>query len=569
MASEKTSSRASSIGSASFALPPQGEERDDFDANNVSSGFEMTNPFYSGDSSVQSGGVPKKKANLLPAGAKNSSSNSSSSSPRNRRGSAMVIATSSSSSGSGKQTSKVIKKHASSHSFMFQPVPRKAVMAARKTLRQDEDKDDDEDQGSSSFEEGEEGDIENSGDAAVPKGGGSPLAMRQNMKKAQSKKMMSALQTQPSDDGEIYAVFESEHRPYFIYSTIIICCFIMLLELYMNSFDRDLKVNPCPVQFWKFCFESPSENPFFGPSSTTLLKMGAKTGKTIVIDEQFKRLFTCMYLHGGVLHLGFNMMALLSMGKGIEESYGTVKVGLIYIMAGLFGSIMSTIFTPEQVGVGASGAIFGLFGAGWGDLIQNWDLYDSPLGTLISLAIGTLFNLGIGTAPLLDNFAHFFGFVMGMIMSLGLLVVERQTSSGRHVDMRCWHIALEFLPVIMVPFSMVIGLGVLYSGVSGHEVCSSCTSINCIPFPWGCDVHIPGECMWDCSTCGSVEGLEADLQEGGTAYNSTVILRCPLLSDWTKTEIETITLKEQDVTNFDLVNWLIPKCKVHCTDAFI
>ena len=116
---------------------------------------------------------------------------------------------------------------------MFQPVPRKAVMAARKTLRQDED------------EEGEEGDIENSGGAAVPKGGGSPLAMRQNMKKAQSKK---ALQTQPSDDGEIYAVFEPEHRPYFIYSTVIICCLIMLLELYMNSFDRDLKVNPCPVK---------------------------------------------------------------------------------------------------------------------------------------------------------------------------------------------------------------------------------------------------------------------------------------------------------------------------------
>ncbi|GMH93252.1 hypothetical protein TL16_g12578, partial [Triparma laevis f. inornata] len=404
----------------------------------------------------------------------------------------------------------------------------------------------------------------------------SPMAARKNMKLQQSKSRKNMgdsnaetkLQTQQSDDGEIYAVFEPEHRPYFIYSTIIICCFIMLVELYMNSLDRDLKVNPCPVQFWNFCFESPSENPFFGPSSQTLLKMGAKTGKTIVGDEQFRRLFTCIYLHGGVFHLGFNMMALTSMGKGIEESYGTAKVGLIYIMSGLFGSIMSTIFTPEAVGVGASGAIFGLFGAGWGDLIQNWDLYDSPIGTFISLFVGTLFNLGIGTAPLLDNFAHFFGFVMGMIMSLGLLVVERQTSSGRHIDMKCWHIALEFLPVIMVPFSMVMGLGVLYSGVSGHEVCGTCTGINCIPFPWGCDIYLPGDCMWDCSTCGTVEGLSAEVLDGGTAYNSTVVMTCPLLADWTKTEVETLTLKNQDVSVFDLP-WLVAKCKVHCTDAFI
>jgi membrane associated rhomboid family serine protease len=63
---------------------------------------------------------------------------------------------------------------------------------------------------------------------------------------------------------------------------------------------------------------------------------------------------------------------------------------LLYIFSGLFGSIMSTIFAPDSVGVGASGAIFGLFGAAWGDLIQNWDLYDSPGSTMCSLFVGTV-----------------------------------------------------------------------------------------------------------------------------------------------------------------------------------
>lgn len=105
-------------------------------------------------------------------------------------------------------------------------------------------------------------DIENPSSNPPPPGGSSPpktmspMAARKNMKLQQSKSRKNMgdsnaetkLQTQQSDDGEIYAVFEPEHRPYFIYSTIIICCFIMLVELYMNGLDRDLKVNPCPVQ---------------------------------------------------------------------------------------------------------------------------------------------------------------------------------------------------------------------------------------------------------------------------------------------------------------------------------
>jgi len=248
--------------------------------------------------------------------------------------------------------------------------------------------------------------------------------------------------------------------------------------------------------------------------------------------------------------------------------YGTGKVAILYLLSGLFGSITSTIFSPDSVGVGASGAIFGLFGAAWGDLIQNWDLYDGPLGTSFSLSFGTLFNLGIGTAPLLDNFAHFFGFCMGVLLSLGLLVVERQTSHGHHKKLQFWHYILEFFPVILVPVITVLALGVLYSGVAGHNVCTWCTSINCIPFPWGCDRTTEGACIWDCNTCAS-SGVTADAQLiDNNKFNATVTLHCPLLSEWTTQGYQDVVLTGQDVNAFD-ASWLMPKCKAHCPDAYL
>lgn len=348
---------------------------------------------------------------------------------------------------------------------------------------------------------------------------------------------------------------------------VIMCILVTLFELYYNGLDRT-KENPCPVKFWKFCFESKKENPFFGPSAATLMSLGAKNGYSVVIDGQTHRLFTCMFLHGGLVHLSFNMVALCQMGLGIERSYGSGRVAIIYLISGLFGSITSTIFTPDHVGVGASGAIFGLFGAAWGDLIQNWSLYEGPQWTLMSLSFGTLFNLGIGTAPLLDNFAHFFGFVMGVMLSLGLLVVERQTSSGKHMKLSFLHVLLEFVPVILVPFSIAVSLGILYSGVSGHEVCGGCTKINCIPFPWGCNVHEEGTCVWDCNTCVS-SGVTADATlYNNDATNATVTLHCPLLSDWTSLENVDIILKGEDVRVFDHA-YLLGICKDNCPDAFL
>lgn len=87
-----------------------------------------------------------------------------------------------------------------------------------------------------------------------------------------------------------------------------------------------------------------------------------------VADGQYWRLFTAMFLHAGLFHIGFNAYALFLFGSMVESTFGRVQMILIYFVAGFFASAASYAFGPCGpegcfVGVGASGAIFGIFGA--------------------------------------------------------------------------------------------------------------------------------------------------------------------------------------------------------------
>jgi membrane associated rhomboid family serine protease len=127
-------------------------------------------------------------------------------------------------------------------------------------------------------------------------------------------------------------------------------------------------------------------NPMIGPDSASLTKLGAKVTPFIVDDGQWWRLFSAMFLHAGVVHLAFNMYSFWGLGKPLEEEFGWKTVAFIYIVAGFTGNAASAIFLPIQITVGASGSIFGLFGAVWADFIQNCRQYKGHrLKTLFKL----------------------------------------------------------------------------------------------------------------------------------------------------------------------------------------
>ena len=102
---------------------------------------------------------------------------------------------------------------------------------------------------------------------------------------------------------------------------------------------------------------------FEGPNPSRLIDLGSMQ-PFLIADGQYWRLFTAMFLHAGVLHIGFNAYALWLFGSIVESNLGRPRMVVIYVLSGFLASVASYAFGPvSSVGVGASGAIFGIFGA--------------------------------------------------------------------------------------------------------------------------------------------------------------------------------------------------------------
>ena len=99
---------------------------------------------------------------------------------------------------------------------------------------------------------------------------------------------------------------------------------------------------------------------FSGADTRMLVDLGAKVD-VLISGGDYWRLFTATLLHGGILHLLFNLYALYALGPMLEAYMGHTRFVAIYILGGLYGSLASYAFT-DNVSVGASGAIFGVVG---------------------------------------------------------------------------------------------------------------------------------------------------------------------------------------------------------------
>lgn len=160
------------------------------------------------------------------------------------------------------------------------------------------------------------------------------------------------------------------------------------------------------------------------PPGQALVAWGANFGP-LTIGGQWWRLLTCLFVHGGLLHIGFNMWCLWDLGRLAESVYGKWTFALVYLLCGLSASIGSLIWNPMVLSVGASGAIFGIAGA----LISSFYLGEFSLpraavsGMLRSVVAFVGYNLVFGAMIAhVDNAAHVGGLVMGLI--LGALIAK-------------------------------------------------------------------------------------------------------------------------------------------------
>ncbi|MEM2122139.1 MAG: rhomboid family intramembrane serine protease [Candidatus Bathyarchaeia archaeon] len=146
-----------------------------------------------------------------------------------------------------------------------------------------------------------------------------------------------------------------------------------------------------------------------------------------VLNGWYWQLFTSIFVHANLLHLMGNMFFLFIFGLRAENLFGRLRYLFIYFTSGLLGGLLTLLMGPYVVSVGASGAIFGLFGANATYIRSR--INQSILGALIYSLYLFLFNLGGGVNIL----AHFGGLIAGLI--IGYVWGKREL---RHRDVTVW-----------------------------------------------------------------------------------------------------------------------------------
>jgi rhomboid protease GluP len=188
---------------------------------------------------------------------------------------------------------------------------------------------------------------------------------------------------------------------------------------------------------------------FGGIDLDTLIRFGAKTRDEILGGEWW-RFVTPVFLHGSLIHIGFNSWVLFDLGPAVEGLYGPQKFLVLYITTGAASFVASFLWNPNVPSVGASGAIFGLIGAmiaygyrnrrGAGDAVRNmfvrWAVYMLMFGLIM---------------PGIDNAAHIGGLVSGIAFGWLVSDLPELTQSG----IQMWKL-LRAVAVLVVLFGFIM-----------------------------------------------------------------------------------------------------------------
>jgi len=168
---------------------------------------------------------------------------------------------------------------------------------------------------------------------------------------------------------------------------------------------------------------------FLSPSMGSLYKLGM-TGSFAIDRGRWWTLITAIYLHGGLLHIFFNVMWIKQLGPPVEDLYGVPRSFLIFTVAGVAGFALSS-FAGNNFTIGASGSIFGLLGA----IIYYGRKRGGAFGAALYRQMGqwaiVLFIMGF-LFPGIDNFAHAGGFAGGYAAAAVLGFTELKAENRNH-----------------------------------------------------------------------------------------------------------------------------------------
>jgi rhomboid protease GluP len=145
------------------------------------------------------------------------------------------------------------------------------------------------------------------------------------------------------------------------------------------------------------------------------------SSKELVLGGDFWRLITYQFVHWGIFHIFFNMYALIYIGLMVEHKLGSKKFLTIYLLSGICGGLLSLLIHDQGYIGGASGSIFGLFGAFLALLVSKTFEKNATKAMLISTTIVCTLLLLNGIRGVVDNTAHIGGLISGFLICLILI----------------------------------------------------------------------------------------------------------------------------------------------------
>ncbi len=160
------------------------------------------------------------------------------------------------------------------------------------------------------------------------------------------------------------------------------------------------------------------------PSGASLVAWGANFGP-LTLSGQWWRLLTSCFVHIGIIHIGFNMWCLWSLGGLAERLYGHLTFAYVYLLCGVAGSLASVLWhSTPTLSAGASGAIFGIAGAVIASIkLGEFSSSVMTQGTMRSLIAFVGYNIVFGlVSGVTDNACHVGGLLAGLLM--GALIAK-------------------------------------------------------------------------------------------------------------------------------------------------
>jgi membrane associated rhomboid family serine protease len=149
-------------------------------------------------------------------------------------------------------------------------------------------------------------------------------------------------------------------------------------------------------------------------------KIGGSITETPAPNQWFRYIIP-MFLHAGIIHIGFNLFAMLTIGSDMERVIGWWRFAIVYFASGIMGFVFGANFDSGGISTGSSGCLFGVLAVCLLDLLYKWKSKQRPVTELIVMIFTILISFVLGLLPGLDNFAHIGGFVTGLVLGICLL----------------------------------------------------------------------------------------------------------------------------------------------------